>query len=67
MKTMKKQTGKLIRLAKREAEVLMTAMDMAIHVYGPPECPKCEKSFFSVVEKLDSAFSLGVIGENRND
>lgn len=56
----RKSSGKQVVLTKREAEALMTAADLAVHVYGAPDCPKCARAFFSAVEKIDVAFKLGV-------
>ena len=65
-KTRTKPAGRSVCLTKREAEALMAAVDMAVHVYGTPDCPKCERSLFSAVRKLDVTFSLGVTDESQN-
>lgn len=54
---------KNIGLTKREAEVVMTAIDLAVQEFGVPDCPKCLKAFWSAVRKLDEAFDLGAIPE----
>lgn len=59
---MKKKTRQ-IRLTESEAKVLMMSMEMAVRVYGTPESRKYEKAFFSVVEKLDAAFEMGVLDD----
>lgn len=52
---------KSIKLTKREAEVVMTAIDLAVQEFGVPDCPKCLKAFWSVVRKLDETFELGAL------
>lgn len=59
MKT--KMREKIVRLTKREAEMLVASAQAALHVYGAPDCPKCEKAFWSAVEKLDSIFKLEAV------
>ena len=52
---------KSVKLTKREAEVLMTAVDFAVQELGVPDCQKCLKAFWSVVRKLDETFELGAL------
>lgn len=67
MKTKSKTVGKLVRLTKREAEVLVGAAHLAAHVYGEPDCGKCNKAFWSAVEKLDRTFKLEVLTDASDD
>jgi len=59
---------KSIKFTKREAEVVMGAIDLAVKECGVPDCcEKCFKAFWSAVEKLDTAFDLGVMADESED
>lgn len=55
--------AKEVRLTKREAEVLMSGIELAVSEFGTPDCPKCEKAFWSAIKKIDATFSLGVLSD----
>lgn len=59
---------KNIKFTKREAEVVMGAIDLAVKENGVPDCcEKCFNAFWSAVEKLDTAFDLGVMADESED
>lgn len=63
---MRKQTP--VFLTKREANAVMSALDELFSVYpGGPDCPKCAKSLWKAIEKIDAAFGMNILQEEVSD